>query len=478
MNTFHSESLTAFSSFDYQELEQRNLEIKKLAEKRTSESTLKKKLIETLKKENGIKAVTMAFSDLEGKLHILDYDKNYFLESFENLTFDGSSIKGFSELNNSDLRLSPDWSSFRFLPADIFGAGKVLMFGFICHQDGGFFPSDFRGQLKELTNALRNKKMTAYCAPEIEGFLLKGVNAEQHFDEVQGFDLVTEGGYFSTLPQDEMRLFIDKVAEVQRALGFENEKDHGEVAPSTFEINFRYAEVMTMCDQVHLYKLTARQVAKLMGFTASFLPKPVAGINGSGMHTNISLANGKNLFWNEKDELKISPMAKQFVAGILNRAQDLCLSICPSVNSYRRLDPHFEAPNEIKCSACDRSSMIRIPLGNEKSARIEVRSVSPDVNPYLALFSLLSAGMEGIEKNLTLPKGKFKILPGTLYEALDLCEKSSFMKKLWGKDVHEKYIELKYSVAERSPALLGMKVKQSEVVHHHEITNQILWQEF
>lgn len=141
-------ALASFSSLDYQELEKRNLEIKKLAEKRTSEEVLREKLSTTLKKEKGIKAVTMAFSDLEGKLHMLDYDKNFFLSSFDNLTFDGSSVKGFSELEMSDLRLKPDWSSFRFLPADIFGAGKVLMFGFICHHDGKFFPSDFRGRLK------------------------------------------------------------------------------------------------------------------------------------------------------------------------------------------------------------------------------------------------------------------------------------------------------------------------------------------
>ncbi len=467
-----------FSVFDYRELEKRNLEIKKAAEKGTPESVLKEKLIANLKEEKGIKAITIAFCDLEGKLHTLDYDKNYFLDALDNLTLDGSSIKGFTELKNSDLRLQPDWKSFRYLPADIFGAGKGMMFGFLCNEDGSFFPSDFRGQLQQFTEKLAQKKITAYGAPEIEGFLLRGTNAEQHFDQIKGFELVTEGGYFSTLPQDEMRLFIDKVAEVQRALAFENEKDHGEVAPSTFEINFRYTEVLTMCDQMLIYKLTARQVAKLMGFTASFLPKPVAGISGSGMHMNISLGNEKNLFWDAQDKEKISPLGKKFIAGILHYASELCLTICPSVNSYRRLDPHFEAPNEIKYSMCDRTSMIRIPLGNERSSRVEVRSVSPDVNPYLALYTLLKAGLSGIEKDIPLPSGTPKTLWGNIQDAINSFENSAFMKDILGKTEHEKYLNLKKNVANRSPLLLGKKIKQSEIIHHHEITNQMLWSDF
>src|ERR1041384_2929861 len=182
-------------------------------------------------------------------------------------------------------------------------------------------------------------------------------------------------------------------------MDLENEKDHREVAPSQFEINYGYSEVLNAADQIQIYKLICRQVATKMGLTASFLPKPVVGVNGSGMHTNVSvMKNGKNQFWDPKGEEKMSKYAWDFVDRILSHGQDLCLLLNASVNAYRRLDPHFEAPNQIKASATGRGSMIRIPLGNEKSARIEVRSIAPDANPYMAIFSLLRTGTEGQER--------------------------------------------------------------------------------
>jgi glutamine synthetase len=283
-----------------------------------------------------------------------------------------------------------------------------------------------------------------------------------------------------------MRQFIDKVAEVQRALGFENEKDHGEVAPSQFEINYRYCELMTACDQILLYKLTARQVAKLMGYTASFIPKPITGINGSGMHVNLSITQkGKNLFYDKKSKDQVSEYGKKFITGVLAYAPDLCLTICSSVNSYRRLDPNFEAPNEIKYSSCDRGSMIRIPLGNEKSARIEVRSVSPDANPYLALYSILHAGLTTTEASSAEYKKfekvvkmrKIKKLWSTIHDAVNAFEASKFMKKIMGNE-HQKYCELKREIAQRSPRKLGEKIKKGEITYHHEITNQVLWSDF
>ena len=210
------------------------------------------------------------------------------------------------------------------------------------------------------------------------------------------FEYVNKGGYYHSLPGDPLREFIDTTAEVQRAMGFENEKDHPEVAPSQFEINYSYGEVVAAADQIQLYKLICRQVATQMGMTASFLPKPVVGVNGSGMHTNVSITKGgKNLFWDPKGEEKISKMAWQFVDRILTHGNDICLLLNASVNAYRRLDPHFEAPNQIKASAVDRGSMIRIPIGNEKSARVEVRSVGPDANPYMVLYSIFKTGLHG-----------------------------------------------------------------------------------
>ena len=169
-------------------------------------------------------------------------------------------------------------------------------------------------------------------------------------------------------------------------MGFQNEKDHPEVAPSQFEINYSYGEVVAAADQIQLYKLICRQVATKLGMTASFLPKPVVGVNGSGMHTNVSVSkNGKNLFWDPKGEEKLSTFGWKFVDRILTHGNDICLMLNSSVNAYRRLDPHFEAPNQLKASAVDRGSMIRIPIGNERSMRVEVRSVAPDANPYMVM---------------------------------------------------------------------------------------------
>ncbi len=171
-------------------------------------------------------------------------------------------------------------------------------------------------------------------------------------------------------------------------MGFANEKDHPEVAPSQFEMNYSYTEANIAADQIQLYKLLCRQVAQNMDMTASFLPKPVTGVNGNGMHTNMSLARGgKNLFWDAKGEDQLSAAGWDFIDRILAAGQDICLILNSSVNSYRRLDPHFEAPNQIKASAINRGAMVRIPLGNERTARIEVRSIAPDANPYLAIYT-------------------------------------------------------------------------------------------
>ncbi|MBI5414689.1 glutamine synthetase [Candidatus Peregrinibacteria bacterium] len=481
-------SLRDFLALSYSELEEINLEMKKLATSGKSEDFLKDKVLKYLQSEKRIKAVTVGFSDIEGRFHMLDYDKKYFLSSYDNLTFDGSSIVGFSAQMQSDLRLAPDWGTFRILPADIFGPGKILMFSFVLNQNGSPYAADFRGRLKMLTMELQKKEgYTVNMAPEIEGFAFEGIDAEQNFSSAHGFKLATRGGYFYALPQDRLRKFIDTVAEAQRAMGFENEKDHGEVAPSQFEINFKYTDVLTACDEIQLYKLTARQVAKLMEMTASFLPKPVMGINGSGMHTNMSISkNGKNAFYSATQMNAISDVAHRFITGILHYAKDLCLVICPSVNSYRRLDPRFEAPNEIKMSPRDRGSMVRIPIGNEKSARIEVRSVAPDANPYLTNFSLIHAGLLGIrssdkeyaEMSKVLTKKPFPKLFGNIADALRAFHKSKFMEYIMGEENHEKYYAIKKETAMRSPELLGIKVKTAEVIYHHEVRNQEIWKKF
>jgi len=474
-------NLRSFLEIPYDKLEELNIAAKKRRSDGTTNNALRAYYLSYLKEEKRIKAVTIGFSDLEGRLHMLDYDKKFFLNAYDSLTFDGSSIRGFSRQAESDLRLAIDWGAFWWLPSDVFGAGKVLMMGEIMDQDGTPYAMDSRGLLKAYAHTLHKKNnYTVYAANEVEGFLLSGVEAEKSYDEKKGFELVSSGGYYHSLPNDVLRNFIDRAAEAQRAMGFENEKDHPEVAPSQFELNYSYTDVVNAADQIQIYKLVCRQIARNMGLTASFLPKPCMGINGSGMHTNISIYEGKkNLFFDEKGKGKLSSFAWKFVDRVLNHANELCLILNASVNAYRRLDPHFEAPNEIKVSETDRGAMIRIPLHTRESARIEVRSVGPDANPYLTMLALVKAGLEGekIQKEAD-KRPRVRYLPGTIQTAITAFRQSEFVKQIVGEELAKRYTALKQTAADRAPADLGTKVKGAEVIYHHEVYNQMLWNEF
>ena len=411
---------------------------------------------------------------------MVDYDKKSLMTIWDNLSFDGASIRGFTAQRESDLRLALDWSAFYWAPSDIFGPGKVLIFGDVIDKDGTPYSADIRGALKGYADQ-QNKKSgyTLNAANEIEGFLFNGVDAERRYNETGKFEYVNTGGYYHSLPGDPLRRFIDTTAEVQRAMGFQNEKDHPEVAPSQFEINYNYAEVVNAADQIQLYKLICRQVATRMGFTASFLPKPVVGVNGSGMHTNVSVSkNGKNLFWDPNGSEKISKFAWQFVDRILTHGNDICLLLNPSVNAYRRLDPHFEAPNQLKASAVDRGSMVRIPLGNERSARVEVRSVAPDSNPYLVMLSVFKTGIDGDIARIKNLRSAERYLPDNIYDAMANFRNAAWATTLLGEDVKGRYADLKQASADRCPRLLGTFVKAPEVQYHHEVYNQFLWNLF
>jgi glutamine synthetase len=469
-----------FLELSYAELEELNLQAKAQRLARTPIDQLREERMKYLTDEKRIKAVTVLFSDLEGRLHMLDYDKKFLLKSADNLTFDGSSIRGFTVQRESDLRLGIDWSAFYWAPADVFGPGKVLVFGEVLERDGRPYIADTRSLLKAYVERMfKEKGYTLYAANEIEGFLFRGVDAEREYHKTGKFEFVNTGGYYHSLPGDPLRKFIDTVAEVQRAMGFQNEKDHPEVAPSQFEINYSYTEVVAAADTIQLYKLICRQVAALNGMTASFLPKPVVGINGSGMHTNISVSqNGKNLFWDPEGEEKLSQFAWDFVDRILTHANDICLLLNASVNAYRRLDPHFEAPNQIIASPVDRGSMIRIPICNERSARIEVRSVGPDANPYLVMYSLFRTGLEGSissDKNLRQAQ---RFLPDNIYDAIANFCAAEWTTVLLGDELKRRYAELKKNAADRCPRLLGTFVKVPEVQYHHEVYNQYLWNLF
>ena len=245
-------------------------------------------------------------------------------------------------------------------------------------------------------------------------------------------------------------------------------------------MNFSYTDVLRAGDQVQLYKIVCRQVARNMGLTATFLPKPIMGINGSGMHTNFSIAkNGKNIFYDIKGQDGLSKTAWDYISKILNHAPEICLILNSSVNSYRRLDPHFEAPNQIKVSAIDRGSMIRIPVANEKTARIEVRSVAPDANPYLVFYTILKTGNEGFKLKIDEEKRqRSRFLPDNINDAIRLFKASEFITSLIGEENKEKYVAFKQAAADRSPRSLGTLIKDSEILYHHEVTNQVLWNMF
>jgi glutamine synthetase len=475
-----STELRNFLALSYDELEEMNLKAKEQRMKRVAAHKIQEERLKYLTDEKRIKAVTVLFSDLEGRLHMLDYDKKFLVKSWDNLTFDGSSIRGFTAQRESDLRLAMDWSAFYWGPADVFGSGKVLVFGEVIDKDGSPYSADIRGVLKAYAEQQhKDEGYTLNAANEIEGFLFHGADAEQRYYETHKFEYVNTGGYYHSLPGDPLRTFIDTTAEVQRAMGFQNEKDHPEVAPSQFEINYSYGEVVAAADQIQLYKLICRQVATKMGLTASFLPKPVVGVNGNGMHTNVSInKGGKNLFWDAKGEEKLSKMAWGFVDRILTHANDICLMLNASVNAYRRLDPHFEAPNQIKASAVDRGSMVRIPIGNEKSSRVEVRSVAPDANPYMVMYSIFKSGLDGDTAKIKNLRQAERYLPDNIYTAIDHFTKAPLTTKILGPDVKQRYSDLKQVAADRCSRSLGTFVKAPEVVHHHEVYNQYLWNQF
>src|SRR6478672_914056 len=473
--------LRNFLALSYDELEEMNLQAKEQRKNRVAMHKIQEGRLKYLTDEKRIKAVTVLFSDLEGRLHMLDYDKKFLLKSWDNLTFDGSSIRGFTAQKESDLRLGIDWASFYWAPADFFGPGKVMVFGDVIEKQGGMYAADIRGVLKDFAaKQFKSDGYTLNAANEIEGFLFKGVDAERHYHETAKFEYVNTGGYYHSLPGDPLRNFIDLSAEVQRAMGFQNEKDHPEVAPSQFEINYGYGEVVAAADQIQLYKLICREVATKLGLTASFLPKPVVGVNGSGMHTNVSITkDGKNLFWDPAGQEKMSRFGWQFIDRILTHGNDICLLLNASVNAYRRLDPHFEAPNQIKASPTDRGSMVRIPIGNDKSMRVEVRSVAPDANPYMVMMAVFKTGIAGETSKIKNLRQAERYLPDNIYTAMENFRSADWTNKLMGgEDVKTRYADLKQASADRCPRLLGTFVKAPEVQYHHDVYNQFLWNMF
>ncbi len=474
-------NLREFLEISYDELEELNLQAKAERSARTDPDTIRESRMRYLTDEKRIKAVTVCFTDLEGRLHMLDYDKKFLLKSADNLTFDGSSIRGFTAQQESDLRLGIDWSAFYWLPSDIFWPGKVLVFGEVQERDGTPYRSDLRARLKDYTakrfearrpDLLRRERDRGH--PRSKGGTPSSTTSRPTSSSSSAPVATTH-----SLPGDPLRAFIDAAAEAQRALGFANEKDHPEVAPSQFEMNYGYVEATIGADQVMLYKLICRQVANRLDMTASFLPKPVTGVNGNGMHTNISIGREGTPISSttQRARKSLSDFAWQFVDRILTNALDLCLVYNSSVNAYRRLDPHFEAPNQIKASPIDRGSMVRIPIGNKRSARIEMRSIAPDCEP---LSGDLLAPAHRPGRAAGSERSRAGGDPARQHLRRHRCDAAAadFAAEALGHDVRDKYADLKQAAADRCPRKLGSLIKPAEIQFHHEVTNQYLWNRF
>ncbi|MDR1941221.1 MAG: type I glutamate--ammonia ligase [Endomicrobium sp.] len=409
-----------------------------------------------LVKENGVKFIRLQFTDVLGSLKNVAITSSQLEKALDNkCMFDGSSIEGFVRIEESDMYLRPDLDTFVIFPwrpQD----GKVARF--ICDvytPDGKPFEGCPRYALKKVLKEASDLGYTFNVGPECEFFLFL-------CDEKGKPTTVTQddAGYFDIAPTDLGENARRDMCLTLENMGFEIEASHHEVARGQHEIDFKYADALRTADNINTFKMVVKIVAQKHGLHATFMPKPIAGINGSGMHTNMSLfKDGKNAFYDEKNEIGLSSEAYSFIAGLIKNMRAMAAVTNPLVNSYKRLLPGYEAPVNIAWSCQNRSPLIRIPAARGLSTRVELRSPDPSSNPYLVLASCLAAGLDGIKNNLSPPKAAeqnvFKMtkeekakamigdLPADLNEALSELKRSGFMKNALGSHIYEKYIEAK-----------------------------------
>ncbi|PYZ98104.1 type I glutamate--ammonia ligase [Alteribacter lacisalsi] len=407
--------------------------------------------------EENVKFIRLQFTDLLGIIKNVEIPVDQLPKALDNLMmFDGSSIEGFVRIEESDMYLYPDldtWVIFPWTPEK----GKVARL--ICdiyNPDGTPFEGDPRGVLKRVLKDAEDLGFTDFnIGPEPEFFLFK--NDEKGEPTLE---LNDKGGYFDLSPTDlGENCRRDIVLELED-MGFEIEASHHEVAPGQHEIDFKYADAITTCDNIQTFKLVVKTIARKHGLHATFMPKPLFGVNGNGMHANMSLFKGKeNSFFDENAEGQLSETAMQFLGGILTHATAFTALTNPTVNSYKRLVPGYEAPCYVAWSMRNRSPLVRIPSSRGLSTRIEVRSPDPAANPYLAMASLLAAGLDGIRHKMTPPPATdsniyamdrderheegIESLPATLKEALDNLQTSEVMKKALGAHALEHFVEAK-----------------------------------
>ncbi|MDQ3024008.1 MAG: glutamine synthetase family protein [bacterium] len=427
-----------------------------MSQKHTPESVLK------FVKDNEIESIWHWFVDLEGQIKGFSITPSELDRSLEDgMHFDGSSISGFNAIEESDLVAKPDLSTFVELPdfSHIDGSRptprSVAYYCNIETPDGKPYDRDSRAILRRVTEQAKEMGYDTFMGPELEFFIF----ASSQFPE-----LLDNGGYFTGPPVDLGGPIRNDIIKALQALGITVEYSHHEVAPSQHEIDLRYDETNKIADAATTYKYIVKQVAHAHGAYATFMPKPIFGINGSGMHVHMSLwQDGKNAFADSAAPDGLSTIAKQYIAGVLKYAQECCSFWAPTVNSYKRLVPGYEAPVYIAWSLRNRSALIRVPAftpGREKSVRMELRCADPSANPYLAFATMLGAGLQGIREGLELEPAQvdnlyhlselererrgIKNLPGNLHEALHHTKKSTFLRGLLGDNLVNNYLEIKY----------------------------------
>lgn len=405
--------------------------------------------------EKKVSFVQFWFTDVLGQLKSFSITPEELELAFtEGMGFDGSSIQGFARIEESDMVAVPDPTTFQLLPWRPQEAPVGRMFCDILNPDGTPYEGDPRYVLKRMLKKIAERGYTYYVGPELEYF---------YFQSDRNPEILDQGGYFDVTPLDRGNDLRRQTIFALQRLGIQVEYSHHEVAPSQHEIDLRYDEALRMADKTQTYRITVKEVARQNGLYATFMPKPLFGQNGSGMHTHQSLFQGdRNLFFDGSDPYHLSRAAKNFIAGILRHAREIVAVTNQWVNSYKRLVPGYEAPVYISWARRNRSTMIRVPMykpGKEKATRIEFRAPDPACNPYLAFAVMLAAGLKGMEEEYPLPEPVeedifhmsaeeresrgIQSLPGSLYEAVQECEKSDLVRRTLGDHIFTKFIENK-----------------------------------
>jgi glutamine synthetase len=405
-------------------------------------------------KEHDVKFVRMWFTDILGFLKSFSITVEELEGALdEGMGFDGSSIEGFARIDESDMVAKPDPSTFTLLPWRPKEHRAVAkMFCDIVEPDGSPHQGDPRWALKNILKRAQEMGYTYYVGPELEYFYFRSSEGKP--------EILDRGGYFDLTPLDVAHDLRRETVLTLEEMGIGIEYSHHEVAPSQHEIDMRYTDALTMADSVMTYRLVVKEIALRHGVYATFMPKPIFGENGSGMHTHMSLFKGdKNAFFDVNAQYHLSPVGTAFIAGLLTHAREICLVCSQWVNSYKRLVPGYEAPVYLSWAQRNRSDLIRVPVykpGREKATRIEFRSPDPACNPYLAFAVMLTAGLEGIEKGYTCPppveENVYEMtaeqravrgidsLPEDLGHAIELAEASPIVRKALGDHIFEKYI--------------------------------------